>query len=398
MRKLTVLGVLSMVAILILTSCATSITVKHLVPSEVDVSRHRNIAIASTEMYVTPRGGMLPPWIKGSSDTSFTLSSGFNSSLNTEVAKASTAYLVDAMVNTEYFTVLPPETTDAYLVLGRGKESAYALLREQGVDALLKSSITYMNCEEQITGRDIKEWVTENPAPDPKDTPDQAAAKVISYEKVTGRSYYLEQRATMTFTYTLIDLQANRILATQSFTSQRSKETCLGKTVFGTCADCRDKDERCYSSGFAPSFFPLFEEMVGEIPAQVARQLAPSWSESRVSLMANKPKADVAHAYTLAEKKNLQQAFEVFFQAWEDLSHVPSGYNAALLLEGMGQYTEALTLMNQVYNKSGDAKSHDQLIRLKEVASQQDEAMKQIDGTTGIVDGQMIKTQIMTVL
>ena len=396
MKKRAVLGIIGMMTFFVLTSCATSINVRHLVPSDVDVSNHRNIAIASTEMYVTPRGGMLPPWIKGSSESAFTLSSGYDSNLNAKVAEASTAYLVDAMVNTEYFTVLPHKTTDAYLTLGMNGENAYALLREQGVDALLKSSITYMNSEEQIIGRDIKEWVTENPAPDPKDSAAVAAAKVISYEKVVGRSFYLEQQATVTFTYTLIDLLSNRILATQSFTSQKTKETALGKTTFGSCDDCHDKNERSYSSGFAPPFFTLYESMIRDFPAKVAKQLAPSWSRSRVSLMANKPKADVAHAYKIAEKGDLRQAYEVFYQVWEQRSHVPSGYNAALLLEGMGQYSEALALMNKVYNASGDTKSYDQLLRLKKVASQQEQAMKQIDGTTGIVDGHLIKTQIMT--
>ncbi|HKM08030.1 MAG TPA: hypothetical protein VJ869_13705 [Sphaerochaeta sp.] len=393
MRKRALLGILSMVTILLFTSCTTSITVRHRIPSEVDVSNHRNIAIASTETYVFARGAMLPPWIKGSSETSFTLSSGFNADVSSKVAQKSTGYLVDALVNTDYFTILPAETTDAYLTLGKNGENTYEMLIKQGVQALLKSSITYMNCEEQILGRDIKEWVTENPAPstDPAIVP-----KIISYEKVTGRSFYLEQQATMTFTYTLIDLKANRLLATQSYTMQKTKETCLGKTIFATVENPRDTDERCYSSGFAPSFLPLFDAMIKEIPSQVAKQLAPSWSESRVSLMANKPKADIADAYKMAEKGNLRQAYEVFFQTWDKMSHLPSGYNAALMLEGMGKYSEALELMNQVYNKTGDFKSHTQLMRLKEVSSQQDEAMKQLEGTTGIIDGNVVKTQILT--
>ena len=390
MRKRAIVGIFSLVAMLAFSSCATSIKVRHLVPSDVDVSNHRNIAIASTEMYVFPSGGVLPPWIKSSSDTTFALSSGFDPNLNANIAEASTTYLVDALVNTEYFTVLQPETADAYLTLGKNGENAYAMLMEQDVQALLKSSITYMNCEEQIIGRDIKEWVTENPAPT------VPTSKDISYEKVTGRSFFLEQRATVTFTYTLIDLMANRILATDSFTSQQTNEICLGKTIFGTGENSRDTDERCYASGFAPSFFSLFDVMVKEIPSQIATQLAPSWAESRVSLMANKPKADVDSAYKMAEQGNLRDSYEVFFQAWDQRTHLPSGYNAALLLEGLGQYSEALELMNQVYNKTGDSKSHTQLIRLKEVSSQQDAAMKQIDGTTGIIDGQVVKTQILT--
>ena len=123
MKKRAVLGIVGILAIFVLASCTTSIKVRHLVPSDVDVSNHRNIAIASTEMYVNPRGGMLPPWIKGSSETSFTLSSGYNSNLNAKVAEASTAYLTEALVATDYFTILPPETTDAYLIVGKNEKS-----------------------------------------------------------------------------------------------------------------------------------------------------------------------------------------------------------------------------------------------------------------------------------
>ncbi len=392
MRKRALLVcILSMVAILAFTSCTTSIKVRHLIPSDVDVSNHRNIAIASTDSYVFPRGGVLPPWIKGSGDTSFSLSSSFDPEVSADISDASTAYLVDALARTDYFTILPSETTDAYLSLGKSGKNAYSLLMDEGVDALLKSSITYMNCEEQIIGRDIKEWVTEDP------NPSDPASKVTSYEKVTGRSFFLEQKATITFTYTLIDLKANRILATDSFTSQEAKETCLGKTIFGIGENSRDTDERCYSSGYSPSFFPLFEKMVKAIPSQIAKQLAPFWEETRVSLMTNKPKVErVKQAYKMAEQNNLREAYSLFLQAWEQQGHLPSGYNAALLLEGMGRYSEALALMNQVYNKTGDSKSHSQLIRLKEVSSQQDAAMKQIDGTAGIADGNVVRTQILT--
>lgn len=391
MRKRTVLGLFCLSMVLVLTSCTTSIKVRHLIPSAVDVSNHRNIAIASTEMYNFPRGSTLPPWVKGSGDSSFSLSSGFDSNLNAKIVEASTAYIVDAMVKTDYFTVVPPESTDAYLTLGKNGSNAYSMMIEQGVQALLKSSITYMNCEEQIIGRDIKEWVPGN-----ADLTDPTP-KNISYEKVIGRSFYLEQQATVTFTYTLIDLVSNRILATDSFTSQQTSEICLGKTIFGIGENSRDIHERCYASGFAPSFFPLFDAMIKKIPSEVAMQLAPSWAESSVTLMPNKPKSDVAHAYKLAESNNLREAYSVFFQTWQQQAHLPSGYNAALLLEGMGLYSEALELMNQVYNKTGDAKSLSQLIRLKEVSSQQDEALKQIEGTTELVDGQVVKTQILTV-
>lgn len=392
MRRRSLLGVGVLCVLMFFTSCATSIRVRHLEPAEVDVSAFRNIAIASTERFDFPFRMPLSSWVKGSADSFFSLTSGFDSSLSAKTAEASGRYLVNAMQNSGYFTVMGPEVTDAYLTIGKNGENAYAMLKAKGVQALVRSSVSYMNCEEQIYSRDVKEWVTENLG-----DPDKPPIPDVSYEKVTGRAFYLEQQATVTFTYTFVDIQSNRIIATRSFTMQEESETYLGKTIFAKDSSTTDRDERGYTSGFAPSFFPLFDKMVKKIPSQIVRQLSPTWIESRVSLMANKPKADIGDAYKLAERGALQQAYDIFIQSWNRNSHVPSGYNAALLLEGLGRHSEALDLMNQVYNRSGDSRSYTQLLRLKDVSSQQDEAMKQIDGSSVSGEGSVVKKQIVTV-
>lgn len=391
MRKKTMLGVLVLAIALLYTSCTTSIPVRHLIPSDIDVSAYRSIAIASTEEYAYGSTFFLPPWIQGASESFFTLNSGFNSNLKAQVAQATTSYLLDAMHRTDYFSILGPETTDAYLTLGKQGENAYQLLRDKGIQALLKSSVTYMNAEEQVIGRDIKEWVTEELV-----TGTPPVSTTVSYEKVIGRSFYLEQQATISITYTLIDLTTGRVLATDSFTSQNKRETCLGKTVFATSKDSRDVNERCYTSGFAPPFFPLFDEMIKQVPAKIATQLAPSWIESRLVLMNNKPKGPVDLAYTLAGKGDFNQAYDIFINTWKQSRHLPSGYNAALLLEGMGRYDEALTLMNEVYNLTGNEKSYTQFFRLVDVTARQHEAMQQIEGNTDSSDGFVSRTQILT--
>ncbi|NCC65566.1 MAG: hypothetical protein EOM15_13010, partial [Spirochaetia bacterium] len=196
--KQRILGLFA-VLILLLSSCATTIEVKHLVPGEVDLSFARNIALSSTMPYRFGFGRPVSPWISGLQETDFTLSSGYDSQLPKQVGELTVQMLLSAVQSTSYFTTLPPLVTDAYMKLGVMGEDAKQMLADKGVQAVLKSEVTYMDIDESVVGRDIRTFVTD------------ASAGGKSYERVTSREYFLVQKATMSFTYSLYELQSNRI-------------------------------------------------------------------------------------------------------------------------------------------------------------------------------------------
>lgn len=376
MRVLSkVLIVASMV--IFFTSCATSITVRHLVPGEVDLSASRNIAVASTNAYKFPYGRPLSPWIKGLSETDFTLSSGYDTNLASSVASTASRMILDSVQGTGYFTVLTPEVTDAYMTLSKVGENTSAMLKSKGVQALLSSSISYMDVEEQVVGRDVKTFVTEDVDPNPND----AIVNIKSYEKVTSREYFLVQKATLTLTYTIFDLGSGSILFSRSFTGKEDQETKIGIRTYDAGAPGGYRDERRYSSGYAPSFKPLFEKIIRSFSSTISKQLAPSWQTKRLTLMSNKPKLEAAKgAYTLAERGSYEAAYRQFLSLYEGNGHIASGYNAALLLEAMGRFTEAVDLMNDVYNRSGSRQAYTALLSMQEAKSQSEKAQRQISG------------------
>ena len=378
--------VLLVAVTLVLSSCATRITVRHLVPGEVDLSMARNIALRSTLPYRFTFGRPVSPWISGLQETDFTLSSGYDSQLVGQVAKLTSEMLFSAVDSTKYFTTLPPHVTDAYLQLGYVGENTRQLLKSRGVQAILSSEVTYMDIDESVVGRDIRTFVT--------DTSDPSSPK--SYEKVTSREYFLIQKATMTFTYSVIDLQSDRILITRSYTGKQEKETKIGVRVYNPDGKGGYHDERTYSSGYAPSFKPLFEKILKSYEQTIAKELAPSWQTYRVALMANKPKlAQAESAFDLVKAGSYAQAQRAFIFLWQTYGHLSSGYNAALLAEAMGNFDEALDLMNTVYNTSGSPDAYKQLLRLKEVASNHEKAKRQISGDTAF-DGQgVLMTQFV---
>lgn len=383
MRVLSkVLIVASMV--IFFTSCATSITVRHLVPGEVDLSASRNIAVASTNAYKFPYGRPLSPWIQGLSETDFTLSSGYDTNLASSVASTASRMILDSVQGTGYFTVLTPEVTDAYMTLSKVGENTSAMLKSKGMQALLSSSISYMDVEEQVVGRDVKTFVTEDVDPDPND----AIVNIKSYEKVTSREYFLVQKATLTLTYTIFDLGSGSILFSRSFTGKEDQETKIGIRTYDAGAPGGYRDERRYSSGYAPSFKPLFEKIIRSFSSTISKQLAPSWQTKRLTLMSNKPKLEAAKgAYTLAERGSYEAAYRQFLSLYEGNGHIASGYNAALLLEAMGRFTEAVDLMNDVYNRSGSRQAYTALLSMQEAKSQSEKAQRQISGESTL-DGQ----------
>lgn len=365
-----------------LTSCATSITVRHLVPGEVDLSVSRNIAIASTVPFKFPYGRPLSPWISGLSETDFTLSSGYDANLPSSIANTSTRMLLDAAQSTSYFTILTPDVTDAYLSLSKVGENSSAMLKSKGVQALLSSNISYMDVEEEVVGRDVKTYVTEDIDPSPTVT------TMKSYDKVTSREYFLVQKATLTLTYTVYDLVNNRILLTRSFTGKEDQETKIGIRTYDAGAPGGYRDERRYSSGFAPSFKPLFEKVLRSFSSTISKQLAPSWQTKRLTLMSNKPKLEAAKsAYTLTERGSYEQAYRQFLSLYELSGHIASGYNAALLLEALNRLPEAVDLMNDVFNRSGSQQAYTALLRMQEAKSQSEKAQRQISGESA-QDGQ----------
>lgn len=242
------------------------------------------------------------------------------------------------------------------------------MLQSKGVQALLVSDITYVDMDESIVGRDIRTYVTEG-------------AK--NYEKVTSREYFLVQQATLSLTYSVIDLAQNHVLVSRSFTGKQERETKIGTRIylFDTAAPGAYRDERRYASGHAPSFAPLFEQILDEFSSTIATQLAPSYQLSRLPLLANKPKLKEAEAaYKLARQGSYAPAQILFHELWEQERHLPSGYNAALLLEALGTIDEAVDLMSIVYHSTASQQAHDALLRMQEAQSGQKKAERQISG------------------
>ncbi len=291
---------------------------------------------------------MSPPWVSGLHETDFTLSTGFDPNLSERVASLATRNIVQAVSDTRYFSILaPPEATDAYLSLSKAGEDGIRLMREKGgFDLLMSSEISYMDMEERVEGTDRREFVTDSSG--------------VSSEQVTKREYYLVQEATLGLSYTITSLNDGRILVSESFTDKEEERTKIGTRYYAP-PDGSYRDERNYSSGLAPSFDSLFLEIIEHATDKMALHLAPSWETKHLSLMKNKEKlatAEMAHEF--AKDGEYRRAYQQFLSIWQQSRQLSSGYNASLMLAGLGELQAAVDMMNEVYNATGgDKRAHD---------------------------------------
>lgn len=377
-------------------SCATTVNVRHLVPAEVNLAGRREIAISTATLPDTIRRPS--PWIDGLQETSFSLYSGWEGDIPTTVTTLATNHITEDLSSTGYFTVLGSRQTDGYMAQICSGKDGCSSLKAMGIQALMVLDIPYIEATEQIIGRDHYEQATknlelENPN---KDLPGQPKTILVptTFNELKGREYYLVQKATLTLTYTLYDTGDGTVIASRTFTDSSERETKIGTRTYG--ADLKTyRDERSYFSNLAPSFAPLFESIVETMGDRIALQLAPSWKSSRVSLLDVKPKsAIVKEAEKAVKQGEYQQAYLIYHGLWQQHSFA-AGYNAALLLEGMGKLDEALSMMDEVYRQSGSERSHTALLRIQEAKSLHDKAERQITGEIDD-DGQgVLLTQYM---
>ena len=391
MRRLT--GAIGLIlTIVLVTSCATTVQVRHLVPAEVDLNGRREIAIASATLPASIRRPSL--WVDGLQDTGFSLYSGWDGELPAKVSTQATDTITNDLANTGYFSLLTARETDGHMAQICGGKDGCKDLKERGVSALMVLDIPYIEAAEQVVGRDMYEQVTKNLIlQDPND--EKATITVpTTFNELKGREYFLIQRATLTLTYSLYDTTDGRVIASRTFTDSLEQETKIGKRTYGE--DLKTyRDERSYFSSVAPSFSPLFSTITASMAATISSQLAPSWESSHVPLMTVKPKSEISKEADKAVRGGeYLQAYTLYMRLWEQHSFA-AGYNAALLLEGMGKLDEALALMSDVYHQSGSERSYAALIRIQEAKSQHDKAERQISGEQ-FEDGQSLTlTQYM---
>ena len=363
--KSFILVALLALVLLFATSCYSTIGLRTLVPAEVNMTGYKTIAVQSTTYNYSPveliwRSYIIP--VRGTIDEAylpyinniFTL---FETTTPTQVSTYASDNLANA-IDKGFFTVDGPTLTDALILVGKNTGTVRQTLLNNNVDALLTSNISYMYYDEYITSEPIYGGADN--------------------KTLTGYNFYIVQKASISLTYTVTDVQDNVLIASKTVPlSSGDLKTLIGHT---DPSDIK-KFVKDSSVGEYLTAADIFQYLVKEILSNVTNELTPHYETTYIDLMANKPKADsVKDAYGYVDDGNYRVALEMFLKEYQTSGHIPSGYNAAVLYYALGDYDNAFTLASEVYNKSGNSDALSLYYTLKNIKDKQDAAIAQIVG------------------
>lgn len=341
------------VILLLAISCSTSVSIVYNQPAEINMGTYRNLAVASTVPF---KGMANPPYFVRAIDADAFwdtyITSSYDVSINEKVAKYSTKKITETLEKSGFFNITQPEKTDVMLnasVIGISSSEA---LTRNNIDAVIIPKITSLSINEFIQSKKIVE--TDYSKKDKDGNP----------LKVTKTVYYLYQNVDLGFSYTIIDAKTQAVVAIKNFNSSDSRSYQVDKYGF-----------------LAPDPYTMIQVMIDSYQRHIVNQLVPTTARKNVSLMANKPKVDsLKVAYKAAEEGYTARAAELFTREYEASGHLPSGYNAALLIAATGDLDRSIELLRELSQKYTSNDVEKLLSNVLVIKQRNDEALKQIAG------------------
>ncbi|MBO4393160.1 MAG: hypothetical protein J5800_02340 [Spirochaetales bacterium] len=366
--KIAKLLVVLVIVLIAFTSCSTTIALKTLVPAKVDVSGYKTIAVMSTQdntKWIRPSfwNSVVP--IK-SVDQKFyrdvSIVSGLDFNVSSAVTDAATDMIYKAIDTGISYKVIEPKLTDAYVTVGQSNMNLRKTLMDNKVDAILKTEISYLYYDEYI----------------------KQETEIFSSKDQYGNTYYQKnfyfvQQYGLTISYTLTDVENNRIIATGSFSSDnRENSTRIGHTVDST-------DRYVHDYYTITSASRLFRNLITEFTDSFRSELSPHYVTEYFQFFKNKPKVDsLEDAYEALEDERWKVAQDLFYAEYKKSGHINAGLNASILFFANGDYDMAFSLSQEIYNKTGDPDALDLYYHFKKIADRENAAEEQINGTEKI--------------
>lgn len=324
MKKHALLIILLTALLVVLSSCQTSLSIPYIEPSNINMADYRNVAICSATEYEGSQS--LPFYIRYDDyffDPTFVLYN-FSTSYSFDSLKRASAKDVTNVVtrlfnNSSYYSVLSTDKTDTYISLYKIGRDPSEMLRSDGIDALIVPKVTDLRTDEYIDAEIVKDYYT-------------GEEKVI---------YTLYRYVKISFTLTVLDTETNRIVAVKEYSAEKT--------------DWEDFDPDYYIFYTLESEADLLYEAVASKADEIIDDFMPTRRYVYVTLKDNKPKVEsVEEAYKAASNGNFDYALSVFKKEYETSGHVPSGYNAALILSSSGEIEEALEILADIRSRGLD--------------------------------------------
>jgi curli biogenesis system outer membrane secretion channel CsgG len=366
MQRKSTIWIVAALTILVLASCSTTVSVKSHVPSEVNMSSLRTLAVASVA--VSDKLNVSTPSVKtitvGSGvDSTVRIFSRWNSTIEKTLAKYAQDKMYQSLKQTDYFTLVNPSNTDALFKEGKMLGQTRQRFMDAGIDAIISTKLSILSFDEYITSQNRTEY-------DP----------VTKTNKDVGIDYYFETSMVINFEYNVVGVAQNKIVTSGSANRDIEDRTLAATYRYGTNGISDGKFT--YAISFAPRLDEYYRNAVASLVSNIAIELAPRWVYSTETLMDNKNKIEsIKEAYKLASDGNYYEAYSLFNAEWNSSFDLASGYNAAILLYARGMLSEAIDYMSNVCDVTYSTQAEAKLYSMKEAQRLWNIADQQVNGT-----------------
>lgn len=360
MQRKSTIWIVAALTILVLASCSTTVSVKSHVPSEVNMSSLRTLAVASVA--VSDKLNVSTPSVKtitvGSGvDSTVRIFSRWNSTIEKTLAKYAQDKMYQSLKQTDYFTLVNPSNTDALFKEGKMLGQTRQRFMDAGIDAIISTKLSILSFDEYITSQNRTE-----------------------YDKDVGIDYYFETSMVINFEYNVVGVAQNKIVTSGSANRDIEDRTLAATYRYGTNGISDGKFT--YAISFAPRLDEYYRNAVASLVSNIAIELAPRWVYSTETLMDNKNKIEsIKEAYKLASDGNYYEAYSLFNAEWNSSFDLASGYNAAILLYARGMLSEAIDYMSNVCDVTYSTQAEAKLYSMKEAQRLWNIADQQVNGT-----------------
>jgi len=368
MKNKSKLWTIWVLCVLLLASCSTTVQVKNLLPSEINMGMYKNLAVTSCQPF--DNSIYWSHQINGIDlDRVIELPSITPMALQKSVATYCQNALFDSLDESKFFILTDPELTTDLISLGEAFGNPQELFINKGINAALATKISYISHREYLYKQDKTETDS------------------LGDTTTIGSDYYLHQEVAINISYSVIDILQNSIITTGVLSDEEEEEFLVGTYLVD---DGSGSSSYTQYLNMAPNLKDLYVTCIDGFVEKIRNKLAPVWTNTNVSLMKNSPKLEsVENAYKEVRKKNLMVAYNTFISAWDDKRHIPSGYNAALLLQAMGKLEESISLMEDVYDYTGNPTVLKRLTIMNKNLEDYNKASDQIAGITSGDDSQL---------
>lgn len=366
MQRKSTIWIVAALTILVLASCSTTVSVKSHVPSEVNMSSLRTLAVASVA--VSDKLNVSTQSVKtitvGSGvDSTVRIFSRWNSTIEKTLAKYAQDKMYQSLQQTDYFTLVNPSNTDALFKEGKMLGQTRQRFMDAGIDAIISTKLSILSFDEYITSQNRTEYDF-----------------VTKTNKDVGIDYYFETSMVINFEYNVVGVAQNKIVTSGSANRDIEDRTLAATYRYGTNGISDGKFTYAISS--APRLDEYYRNAVASLVSNIAIELAPRWVYSTETLMDNKNKIEsIKEAYKLASDGNYYEAYSLFNAEWNSSFDLASGYNAAILLYARGMLSEAIDYMSNVCDVTYSTQAEAKLYSMKEAQRLWNIADQQVNGT-----------------